>query len=614
MPTLWEWIKALPVLLVCVIFAVGSAIEQKDWLWRHDSDRLRKRRQIASQAPIDTIQGWIKDCDSHSCLKQKVLKFHLPTRVIDITDFKKKRARRIFLKSSQGLVTERYICLSYCWGGHVPLLLLKENKSQMEDSIALESLPILFHDFITVAAALGARYVWIDALCIIQDDPEDWEKEAASMNLVYGNSYLTIAATAAPDPTYSLLPERLSHGVFVVGISLARSAFLDPGFLHHGDKDSKWSTRGWTFQEYLLSARVLHFGESELVWHCNEDQRCECGNVKATQSLREAQMAQLRGVFKLAVRKFLPKKNWTAQNRDRQAEKIAAWHICAELYSERALSNRAEHVIAISGIAEAFTEAQLGPYYAGSWEASFSEDLCWQPRRDSGIQKAPAPWKPDYLAPSWSWLATGRPVTFHHKGHGFKTQIVVETCQIMTESSRQWAKVIGGYAKINALGVRIPLAVDSKRKLYIHPEYLNQHAGILAHETEGEPCGTLDNDPTIQEETHGISGYCLLATTHEAQPTPNKGPLMTIGTLIVMEKVPSLTTPHTSTHFDSLMEIPTPTSMGGRLKLLLQEKFNLLNPPTYYPPIDLRRIGILKVRMDFQQMVYLHPRRNWNII
>jgi len=158
------------------------------------------------------------------------------------------------------------------------------------------------------------------------------------------------------------------------------------------------------------------------------------------------------------------------------------------------------------------------------------------------------------------------------------------------------------------------IAVDSKRKLYIHPEYLNQHAGILAHETEGEPCGTLDNDPTIQEETHGISGYCLLATTHEAQPTPNKGPLMTIGTLIVMEKVPSLTTPHTSTHFDSLMEIPTPTSMGGRLKLLLQEKFNLLNPPTYYPPIDLRRIGILKVRMDFQQMVSLHPRRNWNII
>jgi len=490
----------------------------------------------------------------------------------------------------------------------------------MEKSIALESLPKLFHDFITVAAALGARYVWIDALCIIQDDLEDWVKEAASMNLVYGNSYLTIAATAAPDPTHSLFPDRLCHGVSAVGDRLPESAFLDAGILHHCKEDPKWFKRGWTFQEYLLSARVLHFGESELVWHCNEIQRCECGNVEATRSRREIQMTQLRGAFGLALRKFASRPKWPEKDLSAwKATKVTAWHTCAERYSERALSNRADHTVAISGIAEAFTKAQLGNYYAGSWELSFAEDLCWQLSGDSGIPNDPYLWKfngrpSDYLAPSWSWLATGRPVKFHHGVHVEK-QIVLQSCEIQTEFSGQWAKVIGGYANIEALGIRIPLTVDSKRQLYIHPKYLNQHAGIIAYETEGEPCGTLDHNPSIQEEKFGISSYCLLITTYFSQPLLAKGPLMRTGILIVLEEVGSnLTTPDPSTYSDPRTQVAPPMNMGGRLKLRFQGKINIIKPPKVHQPMEYRRIGILKLRMDYQKMVSLHPRTDWKII
>jgi hypothetical protein len=90
---------------------------------------------------------------------------------------------------------------------------------------------------------------------------------------------------------------------------------------------------------------------------------------------------------------------------------------------------------------------------------------------------------------------------------------------------------------------------------------------------------------------------------------------MRIGTLIVLEEVGrNLTTPDPATYFDPQAQIPTPISMGGRLKHRAKQTINLLNPPTFHPPMEHRRIGILKVRMDYQRMASLHPRRDWKII
>jgi len=610
---------AVPVLLVFVIF-IGARAPPTEHVQISQIEQPKERdtRPAAPQKTIEMIKGWIKDCDSHPCLKQKILKFHLPTRVIDITDFDKKGARRIFLKSSHGLVTEKYICLSYCWGGQVPLQLLKENKLEMEDRIALESLPKLFHDFISVAASLGARYVWIDALCIIQDDAQDWEKEAASMNLVYGNSYLTIAATAADNPTCSLFPWRLSGGVSVIGSPLTERAYRDSSTLHGGGEVSKWSTRGWTFQEYLLSPRVLHFGAFELVWHCNEGQHCECGNVTATQSLREARMTHLRGTFKLAVKQFTTKEHWLKQDTlEHEAAQVAAWHTCAERYSERTLSDRGDHVVAISGIAQAFTKAQMGKYYAGVWESSFVEDLCWWPRGAS--ENTHDSWKAStagYLAPSWSWLATGRSVIFTHQDYFWSKHSELQDCEIRTGSSGKWGKVIGGNIKILAYGARIQLSVNSKRQLYIHPEYLNKHAGELERENDNDPCGTLDRDPTINEERNGISAYCLLAgiaLDHRA-------------VMIVVEEAEPPRTPRDSESISSSMgSASTSVSMISRIKRRLQDKTNPPTQPTPTRPKTYRRIGIIRARLYWEVLQYQDDQKGmvswgmftwktWNII
>lgn len=72
--------------------------------------------------------------------------------------------------------------------------------------IPWELLPTTFRDAIQVTKGLGIRYLWIDSLCIIQDDDVDWKEESSKMASIYQNSFLTICATAAPDDEAGLWP------------------------------------------------------------------------------------------------------------------------------------------------------------------------------------------------------------------------------------------------------------------------------------------------------------------------------------------------------------------------------------------------------------------------
>lgn len=146
-----------------------------------------------------------------------------------------------------------------------------------------------------LALRLGLRYIWIDSLCIIQDDAEDWEVQSALMSEIYQNAVLTIAATSSngdnegcctrsaqrtPDLEVTL-PEDI--GACHIGVRMPLNHFdaqTADGLLDH----FPLLTRGWAFQERLLSPRVLHICESELVWECREASKCECGGLSQDRS------------------------------------------------------------------------------------------------------------------------------------------------------------------------------------------------------------------------------------------------------------------------------------------------------------------------------------------
>ena len=182
---------------------------------------------------------------------------------------------------------EPYIALSYCWGQDGAMTkTIKEKLDAFESGITLSELPIVFRECISLSRSLGIRYVWIDALCIIQDDQEDWEKESSVMSNTYAQAFLTICASMSASSSESFLrisKDDIENEVFTKKVDFSgkvselRARRIPEVGIHSRWTDyhergscEPWSQRGWTLQEQLLSPRLLMFTSSEIQWSCQE--------------------------------------------------------------------------------------------------------------------------------------------------------------------------------------------------------------------------------------------------------------------------------------------------------------------------------------------------------
>lgn len=137
------------------------------------------------------IKGWLERCDaSHSCPPQQ--DHILPCRVIDVGSDTKDP--KLVITSGR---TGRWVALSHCWGLKLPIRTDSHNINQHCKTIPLSTLTANFRDAILITRGLGLTFLWIDALCIIQDSIQDWYNESLKMSYVYENAVLTIAAEAS---------------------------------------------------------------------------------------------------------------------------------------------------------------------------------------------------------------------------------------------------------------------------------------------------------------------------------------------------------------------------------------------------------------------------------
>lgn len=121
-----------------------------------------------------------------------------------------------------------------------------------------------------ITRRLGVRYLWIDSLCILQDDNEDWEREAANMAQVYSQPLVTLAASAASDGSQGFLRAKPKYSPIEIGypsgtLGAVHNVFV--GYLFNRFQSltkGPLSTRGWTLQERVLSPRTLHYGSDQL--------------------------------------------------------------------------------------------------------------------------------------------------------------------------------------------------------------------------------------------------------------------------------------------------------------------------------------------------------------
>jgi hypothetical protein len=261
---------------------------------------------------------------------------------------------------------------------------MRENVERHRRAILMEQLPKTFIDAIEIVRNLGLRYVWIDSLCIIQDDKEDWRREAGKMGLIYERAVFTIAACHARDSRYGCLFNRdmQQNAVYlnvpapvqiplsaIMGQELGTfTATLDskPSVSWIDFKSSPLYQRAWVTQEWLLSRRMVHFFKHGLVWICNEISQNETGDDS-----------------------LCPRR-------------IRKWINIIEDYSGREITHAGDKIIALEGLATEMQKARDDQYLPklGVWTSELVESLLWNPyyaiQRNKDIQ----------AIPSWSWAST----------------------------------------------------------------------------------------------------------------------------------------------------------------------------------------------------------------
>ncbi|KAJ0119798.1 hypothetical protein J7T55_014002 [Diaporthe amygdali] len=290
----------------------------------------------------------------------------LPTRVIDVGS--ESVPPRLYITNEE-LVP--YVALSYCWGTDQNIRLLSSNIAEYTDCLPLDTLPQTMRDAVTITRKMGLRFLWIDALCILQDSEDDLRHEIGYMRNIYANAWFTIAAKDATTcfdgcfttrewPCSAVVPldlhiQRVRKGIQDLDYGRkwesSKASFGNRLMALPLLKDSRRSrqtpileTRGWTLQEEMLSRRILSCGKDELSWTCLESSSTESNPIDhdPTDDIR----------WRHVVRRAIVTSRLSNDAQD--TDMFVYWLKLVEEFSQRRLSNAGDKLAALSGVQEAF--------------------------------------------------------------------------------------------------------------------------------------------------------------------------------------------------------------------------------------------------------------------
>ncbi|PQE07267.1 heterokaryon incompatibility protein [Rutstroemia sp. NJR-2017a BVV2] len=360
---------------------------------------------MSSAASISRMQAWLGTCiSSHpKCNRMETHPPPLPTRVIAVGGKRSQICHLLPGANTRG----NYAALSHCWGSsdNQPLKTTDETLTLRQQGMKDEELPKTFRDAVQVCRELGIKYLWIDSLCIIQDQDsqEDWAREAPKMGDVYGNSVLTIFATASADSSEGLFRNRLGLGISPCPIGLSGQQYIvvrHPTFEKSSDPGDlgisyfhPLNHRGWVLQEQVLSRRSLVFTPDYIIWRC------------ASMSTNEMYTSGIQhnpyvGMDIYRLLHCLINNIVGVGRRKPDINIYASWYRMIENFTSRKLTYQDDRLPAIAGLAKKFAAIANGNYYAGLWRGDLFIGLLWK-------RKILDPTKIDRTsrAPSWSWAS-----------------------------------------------------------------------------------------------------------------------------------------------------------------------------------------------------------------
>lgn len=393
---------------------------------------------------LERMRDWIEDCTEESEHARSRPNW-TPSRLLRITDL----GRKVCLHTPDK-ADIRYTTLSHCWGTVPPTALTSQTLQRFETGIKTNELPQTFQDAIWLTYQLHISFIWIDSLCIFQDDPDDWSKESSSMHYVYENSSVTIAATRATNSTEGFLGNRIERSYLpvpfkyqgiageVLAFDLALNCVGDP-------KRTVWmeqeplTARGWALQERYLSRRTLHFTKHQILFE--SQLHCLAESYASSHKLPSMTKIMSRDYFNEVDRKGC----------------LQDWYRLVQMYSMRKLTISDDKLPALSGLAANFsshiclkidTTVPSSQYLAGLWSHDIIRGLCWQ--------SSDALRSPNYRAPTWSWASLDGRIEYRIPWLDSINELAcVESINVDLESpERIFGKVLGGCISLRAIKLR----------------------------------------------------------------------------------------------------------------------------------------------------------------
>ncbi|MCJ1314225.1 hypothetical protein MMC25_007905 [Agyrium rufum] len=466
--------------------SVGNDVQSED----RDSTSEEDDNDLVAVDLLHELKSMIEQCKSHhtSCGSSETTR--LPVRVIDVN---------VSTNLGDVKVVENvdrphgdYVALSYVWGTSSTLRLLQDTKDSLMTRIPFDTLPQTIQDAVEVTRSLGVQYLWVDALCILQDSGEDKELQIPFMNEYYQDATAVISASGAVDVHGGFLDQgqtsqdvlmRIEEHIFVTHSQLGPIPYrilvsapwhptlsicvldTDPRIYNYDDEPI--NKRGWTLQESALARRLIIFPSiGGVVMRCRE------GHEIAGEVFSDP-------YHEFPVELYSGMRQDAKEDENIEDDLFERWTSVVEDYSRRFLSHPDDILIAIGALAQEFHSSNaemLGPFLGGLWSNMILKGLLWHivnpdhRERDSYIP--PTRHSLQYCAPSWSWASCGHPVAHRIRREpdvsfgNYDPGLPKWCAEILSHGitsripSNPFGAVTSGYLKIK--GTLMPIKIVSK--------------------------------------------------------------------------------------------------------------------------------------------------------
>ena len=397
---------------------------------------VSRGRVVLPEVNVSLIKQWIQSCNvQHGPCRLPTLEIarELNIHLIDVHD------HRII----PATLAENYVALSYVWGPNMKPSLTRDTMSKLSSKGGLEDflIPRTLMDAVYLVKCIGMQYLWVDSLCIVQDDDNDRQQQLTIMDSIFSGAKLLVVAATGSDanaglPGIGSTPRRISQRI--EKITGTQFITAQPS-VQQAIEQSVWNSRGWTFQEAILSRRALVFTESLVYWCCQVDTCRE--DISSWSPDGGLILNEINSI-------------WPHRFQAHRLGTCRTFFYCqlAEAFSQRSLKEKRDVVWAFIGILRLQTSHFLKGFIWGLPYEGLDATLLWSEfpgcvythsrQAYHTVNRISGRYNLTY--PSWSWLSIDRPVSFRDRCGASTVSEVTwhEPLKFVDETSNTYLKSI----------------------------------------------------------------------------------------------------------------------------------------------------------------------------